>query len=172
MFENTDMLYIERFLSLRQRRLLRECADLKKASTASGDTDYRGDYICWLDENNSAIEKELFDKLNALREWLYEPLLGINSVEAHIAYYPPGTSYGKHFDAVRNDNKRVLSLVTYLNESWKPEDGGQLRLYHRGDTIDVPPTPSRTVVFLSTEVEHEVLKTNVGRWSIAAWFRR
>ena len=56
---------------------------------------------------------------DALRQQLNRRLLlGLASVEAHIAWYPPGAGYGRHRDTFRNDDSRVLSLTCYLNAGW------------------------------------------------------
>jgi SM-20-related protein len=42
--------------------------------------------------------------------------------------YPPGrsTSSTRPF---RDDDRRTVSAVVYLNDAWLPEHGGQLRMY-------------------------------------------
>ena len=70
--------------------------------------------------------------------------------------------------------RRVLSLVTYLNPGWQLADGGELAIYDgQGAQIihKVMPAYGTVVVFLSTEVPHEVLPANRDRYSIAGWFR-
>jgi SM-20-related protein len=70
----------------------------------------------------------------------------------------------------------VVSIILYLNDSWKEADGGQLRLYLPQDdgterVEDVLPIGGRLVVFLSAEVPHEVLPTHKPRLSITGWLR-
>ncbi|MNI70310.1 hypothetical protein D3C73_1261160 [compost metagenome] len=67
----------------------------------------------------------------------------------------------------------MVSAVVYLNESWLPEHGGQLRMYLDEDAqYDVDPVGGCLVVFLSGEVPHEVLPANRERLSLTGWFRR
>ena len=48
-----------------------------------------------------------------------------------------------------------MSAVVYLNEAWKPEHGGQLRLYPSwNDYIDIAPIQDRLVLFASNRMPH------------------
>jgi SM-20-related protein len=47
-----------------------------------------------------------------------------------------------------------------------------LRLHLHDGPCDIKPRPGCVVLFLSDEVEHEVLPATRDRWSIAGWFRR
>lgn len=145
---------------------------MRKANIVKGNIDYRGDEIHWL-EHNDPVENLIQYKLEQLKTHLNSRFyLGLKSVEAHLAHYPVGKGYGKHLDATKDNNERVVSLVTYLNEDWSEHDEGQLRLYTNDGIIDIEPKAGTTVLFVSDEVEHEVLTTNTDRYSIAAWFRR
>ena len=145
----------------------------------------RGDALCWLDSLDDAPEAiALLAELDALRVVLdHALLLGVAEVEAHYARYPAGTHYARHLDrfhaaAGRDDapppgGERVLSLALYLNESWRDEEGGALRLYDgAGRGHDVLPRGGDLVAFLSDRVAHEVLPATRARWSVAAWLRR
>ena len=72
----------------------------------------------------------------------------------------------------RDDDARVLSSVTYLNADWGDRDGGALRLYLPRGAHDIAPRGGSLVLFLSAEIEHEVLPATRERLSIAGWFRR
>jgi SM-20-related protein len=99
-------------------------------------------------------------------------LLGMEEFEAHFACYPPGAGYARHRDRFADDDARVLSLVAYLNADWPDDAGGALRLHLPGGIRDIAPRAGTTVLFLSDEIEHEVLPATRERWSIAGWFRR
>jgi SM-20-related protein len=137
--------------------------------------DIRGDRIAWLDEHAlSPPEHALWTALDALRLALNRrAFLGLFSLEAHYAIYPPGAFYARHRDRFRDDDARVLSWALYLNERWTDADGGALRLHIDGQSArEVLPEGGTLVCFLSDRIEHEVLPTSRTRLSIAGWFRR
>ncbi len=135
--------------------------------------DIRADSTCWLDDPRcgEAARRFLAD-LGEVRTQLNRQLfLGLRSVEAHYAAYPPGGGYARHRDRFRDSDARRVSWVTYLNADWSDEDGGALRLWREdGTTVDLPPVGG-SVCFLS-ELEHEVLPARRERLSIACWMRR
>src|SRR2546422_115217 len=82
-----------------------------------------------------------------------------------------GAGYARHIDRFRDDDTRVLSIVLYLNDRWRNEDGGMLRLHlERGRSIDAIPYEGTLVAFLSDRFAHEVLPARRERFSIAGWF--
>ncbi len=135
--------------------------------------DIRGDATLWLhDPRCGDAAREFLATLDGLRGVLNRRLyLGLREVEAHYAAYPPGRGYARHRDRFRDDDARVLSWVSYLNEDWNQADGGALRLHMEDGPIDTLPLGGTSVCFLS-ELEHEVLPATCERLSIAAWFRR
>lgn len=134
----------------------------------------RGDATLWLDDPACGQPAAVFLALvDALRQGLNQRLmLGLHSIEAHYAHYPVGARYARHRDRFRDDDARVVSMVAYLNPDWRPGDGGELRLYLPDGGHEVAPRFGRVALFLSAEVEHEVLPTRADRYSIAGWFRR
>jgi SM-20-related protein len=137
--------------------------------------DIRGDRIRWLEETtDDTAELSLRDALDALRLAVNRELqLGLFSFEGHYAIYPAGAGYARHLDRFRDDNARVLSIVVYLNDRWRDEDGGMLRLHvARARSIDAIPQGGTLVAFLSDRFAHEVLPARRERFSIAGWFRR
>ena len=132
----------------------------------------RGDATLWLDDPRAGVAAaDYLAALDALCIALNRRLFqGLDHVEAHYAAYPAGARYTRHRDRFRDDDARVVSLVTYLNPDWGIDDGGALRLALDAGEIDVAPT-SGSVCFLS-ELEHEVLPSTHARYSIAAWLRR
>jgi len=136
--------------------------------------DIRGDRTCWLDESALApAERCLWRALEALRlEINRATALGLFSVEAHYAIYPPGAFYRRHRDRFRDHDARVLSWILYLNEAWTQADGGALRIQLAdGSARDVLPEAGTLACFLA-ERDHEVLRPQRERLSIAGWFRR
>ena len=156
----------------------RAAGRLRPASTGRGAgrhaTDLRGDSTLWLDEPacGDAASRALAT-LDGLRVALNRSLLlGLDDVEAHFAHYPPGAGYVRHRDRFRDDDARVLSLVLYLDRDWPVEAGGHLRLHLPEGSHDIAPVGGTAVLFLSDEIEHEVLPATRDRFSVAAWFRR
>lgn len=163
--------------------LARECAALH----ASGDlaaarigrekvtSALRGDHTRWFDMDAPTVaQRPYVDALEALRIALNRSLmLGLAENEAHYAVYPPGARYARHLDQPHRLEARVVSVVYYLNDDWREEDGGALRLYlDDGSHHDVVPHAGRMVLFLSNRFEHEVLPATRERMSIACWMRR
>jgi SM-20-related protein len=134
----------------------------------------RGDSTLWLDDPRCGEASENFLlAMESLRKNLNQSLfLGLESVEAHYAVYPAGAGYARHRDRFRDDDARVLSLVCYLNADWPVGAGGQLRLHLADGHHDIAPNMGTSVIFLSEEIEHEVLPATQTRYSIAAWFRQ
>ena len=166
-------------LALREDALaLHSAGLLHAASTGRGagkqQAGLRGDSTLWLDDPTCGkAAGDFLSALDALRQRLNrELLLGLHEVEAHYALYPTGAGYVRHRDRFRDDDARVVSLVCYLNPHWPAEAGGALRLHLPDGPRDVAPRLGTTVLFLSDEIEHEVLPATQPRLSIAGWFRR
>jgi SM-20-related protein len=155
--------------------------DFRVAAVGSGErrqtrTEVRGDDILWMQQPApSEPQRTCLDRFEQLRLTLNQTLqLGLFEFESHFARYPAGTFYARHIDQLRGDYHRILSCVLYLNENWKPEDGGELRFYPDGNGAefeDVLPQGGRLVVFQSGRFAHEVLPAKRERISIAGWFR-
>lgn len=134
----------------------------------------RGDHIQWLDAGQSASCDQYLALLDELRVALNQGLyLGLEDYESHFALYPQGAFYQKHLDRFRDDDRRAVSAVFYLNRDWQAEQGGALRLYLAdGSSHDVLPEAGTLVVFLSADMPHEVLPATRERLSLTGWFRR
>jgi SM-20-related protein len=134
----------------------------------------RGDHIQWIEPGQAQVCDSYLGLMDSLREALNRGLfLGLEDFESHFAMYPPGAFYLKHVDRFRDDDRRMVSAVVYLNDAWLPEHGGQLRMYlNDAEQYDVVPVGGCLVVFLSGEVPHEVLPANRERLSLTGWFRR
>ncbi|MDZ4084202.1 MAG: 2OG-Fe(II) oxygenase, partial [Bdellovibrionales bacterium] len=138
----------------------------------------RQDEIHWLDRQcSNAAQDSLWARLDVLKTMFNRALfLGLDQFEGHYAVYQQGGFYQRHRDSFDDSdsesNTRIVSLVLYLNESWQPTDGGQLRLYSEDSFTDVQPTSGTLVCFMSRESEHEVLTSAAQRLSFAGWYGR
>jgi SM-20-related protein len=172
------------FLGLERVRELIECARTRKARgqfagarIGGGERlrrgEIRGDDTCWLEEPLFASERLLLADMEQLRLELNRvAFLGLFALEMHYAWYPPGTGYARHVDQLQGRDDRLVSVVLYLNDSWVPADGGQLRLFDGKSARDVEPLAGRLVGFVTAGREHAVLPTNKDRLSLTGWFRR
>ncbi|MEG0187756.1 2OG-Fe(II) oxygenase [Algoriella sp.] len=139
----------------------------------------RGDKIRWIDESQKSKTEEIFfEKINDFILYLNMTCyMGIEESEFHYAIYPEGTFYQRHVDAFKNDDRRTLSIVLYLNdEEWKDEYGGQLTLYLPDENntekeLNVLPLAGRIAIFDSKTIPHEVKKVNRPRYSITGWLK-
>jgi SM-20-related protein len=160
-------------------RALASAGALQPAAVGRGggriaNTRLRGDATRWIEDDPVApVRGDFLAAMEALRIALNRRLLlGLDYLEAHYALYPPGAGYVRHRDRFRDDDARVLSFTAYLNADWPDEAGGALRLHLPAGAIDVPPRLGTCTLFLSAEIEHEVLPATRPRLSIAGWFRR
>lgn len=148
-------------------------AGIGRESDFQLDREVRRDWIFWLNRQRP-VQAAFLDACERLRRALNRRLfLGLFEFEAHLALYPEGAFYKRHFDSFRGAANRMVSLVVYLNRDWAPGDGGELVLYPRdaADAVRVEPRAGTLVLFMSEEVEHEVLPTTAARASVAGWFR-
>ena len=133
----------------------------------------RGDFIYWLDrEKDSGLNPffELMDELiQKLKQYCY---LSLTDSEFHIAKYPAGSHYNRHLDQFQERSNRQITVLIYLNENWEKGDGGELKIYRDNGDILVEPIAKRLLLFKSDSVEHEVLTTNVTRYSLTGWLLR
>jgi len=139
----------------------------------------RNDRIHWLDpESPTAIQRPYFLDLETLRQHINRNLyMGLFAYEGHFALYPPGASYGIHYDRFIGALERVVTCILYLNHDWQDEDGGALNI-HAGtepSTLQLPmqvlPLGGRLVTFISEQFPHEVLPASRDRLSLTGWFR-
>ena len=166
---------------------LKQAAVMKEAGVGRERTalnkEIRGDNIYWLDESNASQAQQIyFQQMERLRLSLNQHLyLGVFGLESHLAIYPIGAFYKRHLDCFASQDpskpQRKISCIVYLNQNWKAEDGGQLRLYlnsldasNQEKYIDIQPVAGRAVVFLSNTYYHEVLAARRERKSLTGWF--
>jgi len=131
----------------------------------------RGDYIQWLDKTHAPGPAAVYlDRVNELMLYLNQALfLSLKDFEIHMTAYPVGSFYKRHIDQFEKDDHRKLSIICYLNENWKEEDGGQLRIYLPEGPSDILPLAGRLVCFRSDILEHEVLPATRERLSLTGW---
>lgn len=133
----------------------------------------RGDFIYWLDRQKDAELTSFFNLMDELIQKLKRYCyLSLTDSEFHIAKYPPGSHYNRHLDQFQERSNRQITVLIYLNENWKKGDGGELKIYRDEDDILVEPIAKRLLLFKSDCVEHEVLTTNVTRYSLTGWLLR
>ncbi|TBW13226.1 2OG-Fe(II) oxygenase [Azotobacter chroococcum subsp. isscasi] len=134
----------------------------------------RGDYTAWLEPGQCAPGDAWLALMESLRQTLNRELfLGLEELECHFALYPPGAFYQRHLDRFRDDDSRTVTVVLYLNETWQPDEGGELRLYlPNGRVHDVMPQGGSLACFMSADFPHEVLPATRERLSLTGWFRR
>ncbi|MEO7989654.1 MAG: 2OG-Fe(II) oxygenase [Chryseolinea sp.] len=131
----------------------------------------RGDYIHWLDKTTAPAPAKIYlDRLNHLVQFINQSLfLSLKDYEVHMTIYPAGSYYKRHLDQFKKDDHRKLSVICYLNNDWKDEQGGQLRMYLPQKSIDILPLSGRLVCFRSDQIEHEVLPATQDRLSLTGW---
>lgn len=131
----------------------------------------RGDHIQWIDAATAPMElKIVLEKIESLRTYLNRTLfLGLKDFEVHIARYPAGAGYKRHLDQFKKDDHRKISVVCYLNEGWKAEDGGQLKMYFPDHSLEVLPEGGKLICFKSDLIEHEVIPAGRERASLTGW---
>jgi len=160
---------------LRHRRGEFHHAGIGRGQEQHRNTRVRRDRTRWLDGSTLA-QCRLLDEMEHLRLAVNRALfLGLFDLEAHFAVYDPGAFYRRHLDAFNGNNGRVLSAVLYLNEQWRDDEGGRLRLWPDPDAatpvMEVTPRAGTLVCFLSDRIPHEVMEASRQRLSIAGWFR-
>jgi SM-20-related protein len=135
---------------------------------------YRGDQIGWLAAGDSVACDRYLAVMEQLRIGLNRSLfLGLEHYESHFAIYQPGAIYRRHLDRFRDDDRRTVSVVIYLNAVWPIAQGGSLRIYPEGMAEhDIAPIGGRLVLFMSGQIAHEVMPATHCRLSLAGWFSR
>jgi SM-20-related protein len=168
---------------LRAECLVRQAAgSFQQAGIGAGRarviSEVRGDAIHWLEAGDpSSAVQDYLARMEALREAVNATLyLGLFELEAHFAAYPAGAFYRRHLDRFRDDDRRTLTAIVYLNEAWTAVDGGLLRLWTEadgaGEPLEIVPAGGTLVTFLSDRFWHEVLPARRQRLALTGWFKR
>lgn len=153
-----------------------ESADKLKKAGIGAQQDFqvkaeiRGDFIYWLEENRDVPLNSFFqlkdELMQNLKRFCY---LSLSGSEFHIAKYPAGSFYHRHLDQFHERTNRQITVLIYLNQGWKKGDGGELVIYKDEQEIVIEPIAKRLLLFKSDVIEHEVLTTNVPRYSLTGW---
>jgi len=131
----------------------------------------RGDYVHWIDRQAAGPELNVyFQRLGEMILYINQSLfLSLKDFEVHLTLYPAGSYYKRHIDQFKGDDHRRLSIILYLNNDWKSEEGGQLCLHLPAGPLNIDPVAGRMVCFRSDTIEHEVLPATRDRLSITGW---
>ena len=164
---------VQRLFELKEQNLLK-AAGIGNVAKLTHNAEIRSDAIYWLDRNNNnEFENQFLDQVDAFVAYLNRSCYtGITGYEFHFALFDKGSFYRKHLDQFQNNSSRQFSMITYLNQNWQPEDGGELCIYDEEKIQKVTPNNRKTVFFKSDELVHEVLETNKARLSVTGWLRR
>ena len=164
---------VQRLFELKEQNLLK-AAGIGNVAKLTHNAEIRSDAIYWLDRNNNnEFENQFLDQVDAFVTYLNRSCYtGITGYEFHFALFDKGSFYRKHLDQFQNNSSRQFSMITYLNQNWQPEDGGELCIYDEAKIQIVTPNNRKTVFFKSDELVHEVLETNKARLSVTGWLRR
>jgi len=165
-----------------EARQLYEEGSFRLARVGSGDgakvrPDVRTDRVRWVDPlEASVLQRAYLERIEALRMAINSELsMGLFDFEGHFALYPKGCFYRRHLDCFADAKHRAISCIQYLNDDWKDEDGGKLRLYlpdgkGKETYTDIQPTGGSAVIFLSDKFEHMVMPSKRERLSLTGWF--
>jgi len=118
------------------------------------------------------------DGLRAALQRAWAPGITLTRRSIQVARYSgAGVGYVRHRDTPADlpddRERRLVTIVMYLNDGWDAAHGGVLRVYSpdapTGSGIrDVPPMMGTAVVFLSY-LEHEVLPVYRERFAVTVW---
>ena len=164
---------LQRALKVRHQAGLFKPAGIGRQKDFHKDVSYRNDQISWIEPGtDSGPEYEFQDLMLGFMQYLNRTCYtSLKSSEFHFAIYPEGSFYKRHLDQFKSDSGRQFSVVSYLNDNWTSEDGGELVLYLPEGPKSVLPLAGRVVFFKSDELEHEVLPAKKDRWSITGWLK-
>ena len=146
-------------------------AGIGQAASKQINEGIRGDFIQWIDPSTAPASLMTYlSRIEVLTSYLNQSLfLSLKDFEMHMTVYPVGSYYKRHLDQFKADDHRKLSVLCYLNQNWKEEDGGQLRIYLQDKHVDILPVAGRLVCFRSDQIEHEVLPATRERLSLTGW---
>lgn len=149
-------------------------AKIGRAAAQGVHEEIRGDRIQWLEQGQAPCTDAYLALMDQLRLSLNQAFfLGLEDFECHFALYPVGSFYQTHLDRFRDDDRRTVTAVLYLNADWQPEHGGVMRLYlPEGQAQDIAPLAGNLAVFISADMPHEVLPTQRERMALTGWFKR
>jgi SM-20-related protein len=134
------------------------------------DGSQRGDSTNWIEKEDITCAGDFLKIIENFRRYFNETcFLGLTKADIHFAEFPKGASYKKHLDAFTFQNKRKISIITYLNNEWTNLNGGELVIHKQRLATKITPLAGRMVCFESAKTLHEVLPSNRARRSITGW---
>tara|TARA_B100001971_G_scaffold84647_1_gene78163 strand:+ start:274062 stop:274676 length:615 start_codon:yes stop_codon:yes gene_type:complete len=138
------------------------------------DTKIRSSKIAWINHWDARpelmqIQNTLENFRTSLNKYFF---LALKRFETQFAFYEKGDFYKKHLDQLKETRHRQITLILYLNNC---PLGGELVVYNKNNRnkVDaiIKPQAGQMVCFLSSQIFHEVLPTNLPRYSMTTWFR-
>jgi SM-20-related protein len=154
-----------------------EAAGIGREDAFQLDRSVRRTRISWLD-GVSPAQQAFLAWAEPIRQSLNrELLIGLFEFEACFAVYPEGGFYDRHLDSFEGARNRVMSLVVYLNEDWRDDQGGALVIWPEGagesgtPAAHLLPLGGGAAFMLSETIPHAVEVTRARRYAIAAWWR-
>jgi SM-20-related protein len=151
-----------------------KAAEIGKGHRQKSADTIRSDQTLWLqDDNEGQSINELHGFIESLRVALNRELYsGLETFEGHFSIYGSGSFYKRHLDCFRDDDSRSMTFIMYLNESWREDDGGELRLeLDANREILIQPTAGTVILFDSRKFFHEVMPARTERRSFTGWFK-
>lgn len=111
------------------------------------------------------LERKMIQLLPELKLYNGDTSLKVQVVDGNKGAFP------YHYDSPGGaKDSRRLSCLLYLNQNWKPEDGGILRLQpFLKPAVDIEPIMDRLVIFYSERLLHRVLPSNNFRSMFTIW---
>lgn len=143
-------------------------ADLHKVFSSNNETVDFGDFPYF---------KQLFDQnldlTTSLENISQSKLLNGSGNSSIKTQFNEGSGgcFPLHYDNPGRTNRRRLTLITYLNPSWKSGDGGELRLLpFLQPAVNIEPIFNRVVLFWSEIMLHRVLPSYKNRFCFSVWY--
>ena len=112
-----------------------------------------------LHEYTVALVRSLVPHINqAFPEALLSEKLASNKLAVCVG---DGSAYDKHYDNEGLSDTRKVTFLLYMNQNWRPENGGVFRIYNSADsaagpTTDISPIADRILCFWSDRLVHSV----------------
>lgn len=169
-----DCLQLQRYMDFHLEQENFKRAEIGNGLKQKEMTSIRKSQIAWINDWDVKEElvnlKKFFSQLQD--DFNKEFYLALKRFESQFAYYPTGGFYKKHLDQLKATRHRQISLILYLNDC---PVGGELVIYNQNDKnkvdVIIKPRRGQVICFNSAKVFHEVLPTQLKRYSITTWFR-
>ena len=173
LFSSNFCLKIKDELNKKYNKGLFDEAAIGRALEQTVKSNIRDSQILWIDDWSSFELSQYNDFISQLMDKLkHSLLLSLKRFESQFAIYEPGGFYKKHLDQLKGSGHRQISTILYLNDCI---DGGELILYNRSNrnNIDkiISPRSGKFIVFISSQIYHEVKPTLEPRYSLTSWLR-